>query len=251
MSIDDVNVNESARAFIAKLERQQRDSSRPFGLTRDGSERARYFSEGARLQSSPGGRVYCEECGRGMNGQAICSGCHAAPTRLWLQFVSLGTLGVLTAYNYIFVLTFLPRRLPRAHVAGVWLNVSEFAWYYGWIVLGVYLPAWAYYWRKKYGYRLGIGARVAIGSVVILLLGAIALPMFPRMGWTWAERLRTTLDSRPDLGIVVGWGVVALAFVSMCCNCELRDRLLGRGKALTLLVFTSLCVILTLTLLAS
>jgi hypothetical protein len=43
MSIEDVNVNESARAFIAKLERQQRDSSGPIGLTRDRSERARIF----------------------------------------------------------------------------------------------------------------------------------------------------------------------------------------------------------------
>ena len=247
MSIEDVNVNESARAFIATLERQQRDSSGPIGLTRDRSERSRHFSEGVRLQS-PAGRVHCEQCGRGMNGQSICSGCHASPTRLWLQFVSLGTLGVLTAYNYIFVLTFLPRRVPRAPVASVWLSVSEFAWYYGWIVLGAYLPAWAYYCRTKYGYRLGIGARVAIGLAVIVLMGAIARPVFPQMGWTWAERLRTTLDSRPELGIVVGWGVVGLAYVSMCCNCESRDRLLCRGKGLTLLVFTALCVILTLTL---
>ncbi len=62
-----------------------------------------------------------------MNGQSIWSGCRASPTRLWLQFVSLGTLGVLTAYNYIFVLNFLPTRVPREYVASVWLNVSEFA----------------------------------------------------------------------------------------------------------------------------
>jgi hypothetical protein len=246
MSTDDVNahIDEVARAYIAKIERQQRAQS-----TRDTSERAPHFSAGTRFQSTSGGRIHCEECGLSMNGQSICSGCRASPTRLWLQFVSLGTLGVLTAYNYIFVLNFLPTRLPREYVASVWLNVSEFAWLYGWIVLGVYLPAWAYYWRKKYGYSLETGVRVGIGFVVILLIGAVTRPIFPRMGWTWAEGLRTSLDSRPELGIVVGWAVVALALVSICCNCESRDRLLGRGKGLTLLVFAVLCIILALSLL--
>ncbi len=174
-----------------------------------------------------------------MDGQSICSGRRASPTRLWLQFVSLGTLGVLTAYNSIFVLNFLPTRVAREYVASVWLNVSEFAWLYGWIALGVYLPAWAYYWRKKYGYSLENGVRVGIGFVVLLLMGAVARPIFPRMGWTWAERLRTSLDSRPELGIVVGWAVVALALVSICCNCESRDRLLGRGKGLAFFSFSS------------
>ena len=69
------------------------------------------------------------------------------------------------------------------------------------------------------------------------------------MGWTWAEGLRTTLDSHPALGIVVGWAVVALALVSICSNCESRDRLLGRGKGLALLAVTFLCIILALSLL--
>jgi len=158
-------------------------------------------------------------------------------------------LGILTAYNYIFVLNFLPTRVPREYVARVWLGVSDFAWLYGWIILGVYLPAWAYYGRKKYGYSLETGVRVGIGFVVILLIGAVARPIFPRMGWTWAERLGTSLDSHPELGIVVGWAVVALALVSICWNCESRDRLLGRGKGLALLALAVLCIILGLSLL--
>jgi hypothetical protein len=71
------------------------------------------------------------------------------------------------------------------------------------------------------------------------------------MGWTWAEGLRTTLDSHPALGIVVGWAVVALALVSICCNCESRDRLLGRGKGLALLAIAVLCIILALSLLTA
>jgi hypothetical protein len=247
-----MNINEIARAYAEKIERHQRaQSTVRFPLIRDTSERASHFSEGTRLQSTSAGRLHCEECGRWMNGQSTCSGCRASPTRLWFQFVSLGTLGVLTAYNYIFVLNFLSRRVPREYVARMWLNVSEFAWLYGWIVLGVYLPAWAYYWRKKYGYSLEIGVRVGIGFVALLMIGAIARPMFPRMGSTWAEHLRTALDSQPELGIVVGWAVVALAFVSICCNCESRDRLLGRGKGLALLTLTALCIILGLTLLTS
>jgi len=247
-----MSVDELARTYIAKIERQQRaQSTGLFALIRDTNERAPHFSAGTRFQSSSGWRIHCEECGLSMKGQSICPGCRASPTRLWLQFVSLGTLGVLTAYNYIFVLNFLPKRVPREYVASVWLIVSEFAWLYGWIVLGVYLPAWACYWRKKYGCRLETGVRVGIGFVVTLLIGAVARPVFPRMGWTWAERLRTSLDSHPELGVVVGWAVVALALVSICCNCESRDRLLGRGKGLALLALAVLCFILTLTLLTS
>ena len=167
---------------------------------------------------------------------------------MWLQLFSLGTLGVLTAYNYIFVLNFLATLAPRGHVASVWLNVSEFTWHYGWIVLGVYVPAWAYYGRKKYGYSLEPGVWVGVGFVVILLIGTVARPMFLRMGWNWAERLGTSLNSHPALGIAVGWAVVALALISICCNCESRDRLLGKGKGLALSAFAVLCIILALSL---
>lgn len=247
-----MSIDEAARAYIAKIERQQRAQSTGRSPSiRDTSERAANLFARTQSHSASGERIHCEECGLRMNGQAICSGCGASSTRLWLQFVSLGMLGVLTAYNYILLLNFLPTLAPREHVASLWLHVSEFAWRYGWIVLGVYLPAWAYYGRKKYGYSLGTGVRVGIGFVVILLTGAIARPILPRMGWTWAERLRTSLDSHPGLGIAVGWAVVALAFVSVCCNCESRDRLLGKGKGLALLALAALCIILALSLLTA
>src|ERR1700719_4750519 len=230
MSLDDLT-----RSYIAKIEGQQRAKSA--GPSRDRTERAPHFSAGTRFQSTSGGRIQYEE--------------RASPVRLWLQFVSLATLGVLTAYNYIFVLNFLPTRVPREYVASVWLNASEFAWLYGWIVLGVYLLAWAYYWWKKYGYSSETGVRVGIGFVVILLIGAVVRPIFPWMGWTWAEHLRTLLDSHPEHGIVMGWAVVALALVSICCNCESRDRLLGRGKGIALLALTVLCIILGLSLLTA
>ena len=247
MGIDDL-----ARTFITKIQQQQRaQSTGRFALSRDTSKRAFHFSAGTQLQSTSVGRIHCEECGLGMNGQSICSACRASPTRSWLQFVSLGTLGILTVYNYIFVLNFLPKRVPHQYVASVWLNVSEFAWLYGWVVLGAYLPTWAYYWRKRYGHSLETGVRVGIGFVVILLIGAVALPIFPRMGWTWAEGLGTSLDSHAELRIVAGWAVVALALVSICCNCESRSRLLGKGKGLALLALAFLCIILALNLLTA
>jgi hypothetical protein len=247
MSIDDL-----ARTYIANMERQQRaQSTERFPWIRQKSERATHFSAGTQLQSTSGGRIHCEQCGQRMNGQSICSGCRASPTRSWLQFISLGTLGVLTAYNYIFVLNLLARLAPRGHVASVWLNVSEFTWLYGWIVLGIYLPAWAYHGRIKYGYRLEAGVRVGIGFILILLIGAVARPIFPWLGWTWAERLGTSLNSRPELGIVVGWAVVGLALVSICCNCKSRDRLLGRGRGLALLALAVLFIILGLSLLTA
>jgi hypothetical protein len=243
-----VGIDELARTYLAKIERQHR-AARPFGLIRDTSEGAPHFSTGTRFQATFGGGTHCEECGVWINRQSICSRCRAAPTRLWLQFVSLGMLGVLAAYNYMFVLNCLPTRIPREYVATAWLNVSELVCLYGWIVLAVYLPAWAYYWRKKYGCGPETGARVGIGFVLILLIGAVTRPIFPRTGWTWAERLRTSLDSHPELGSIVGWAVVALALVSICCNCESRDRLLGRGKGLALLALAALCTILALSLL--
>ena len=244
-----MSIDEAARAFIAKLEQQQSvQSARRFPWTRDTRKRAPNFSAGIRVPSTSSGIIHCEECGLPMNGQAICSGCRASPTRLWFQFVSLGTLGILTAYNYILVLHFLPSHVRRQYVASGWRNVSEFAWLYGWIVLGVYLPAWAYYCRKKYGYSLE-GARVGIGLVFILLIGAVTRPVLPRLEWTWAERLRTSLDSGSELGIMVGWAVVGLALISICCHCESRDRLLGRGKGLALLVSAILCIVLALSLL--
>lgn len=244
-----MSLDEAARAYIAKIEGQQRaQSTGRFPWIRETSRRAPHFSAGTRLQSTSAGRIHCEECGLPMNGQSICSGCRASPSRMWLQLFSLGTLGILTAYNYIFVLNLLSALASPGHVASVWLNVSKFTWLYGWIVLGVYLPAWAYYGRKKYGYSLEPGVWVGIGFVVILLIGTVARPMFPRMGWTWTERLGISLDSHPGLGIVVGWAFVALALISICCNCESRDRLLGRGKGLALLALAALCIILALSL---
>jgi hypothetical protein len=246
----DMSLDELARTYIANLERQQRpQSTGRFPWIRETSARTPHLSAGTRLQSTSEGRIHCEECGQRMSGQSICSGCRASPTRLWLQFVSLGMLGILTAYNYIFVLNLPSTLAPRENVASMWLNVSEFTWLYGWIVLGVYLPAWAYYGRKKYGYSLEAGVQVGIGFVVILLIGAVSRPIFPWTGWTWAQRLGTSLDSHPELGIVVGWAVVALALISICCNCESRDRLLGRGKGLALLALAALCIILALSLL--
>src|SRR5215813_2235627 len=202
-------VDELVRTYIAKLEHQQgTQSTGPPALNRGTRVRAPHSSAETRFHSRSGGRTHCEECGRSTNEQSICAGCRASPSRLWLQFVSLVTLGILTAYNYIFVLNFLPSRAPSKYAARVWLNVSEFAWLYGWIVLGVCLPAWAYYWRKKHGDSLEAGVRVGIGFVVILLIGAVVRPIFPRMGWPWAEHLRTSLDSHLELGIAVGWVVV-------------------------------------------
>src|SRR5260370_22477602 len=146
----DMSIDELARTYITNVERQQRaQSTGRFPWIRETSERASHFSAGTRLQSTSGGRIHCEQCGLRMNRQAVCSGCRASPTRLWLQFASLATLGVLTAYNYIFVLNLLSTLAPRGHVACVWLNVSAFTRLYGWIVLGDYLPACAYYGRRK------------------------------------------------------------------------------------------------------
>jgi hypothetical protein len=116
----DMSIDELARKYIAKIDAQQRaQSTGRFPWIRETNLRAPHFSAGTRLQPTSGGRIHCEECGLRMNGQSICSGCRASPSRLWLQFVSLGTLGVLTAYNYIFALNLLPRLAPRGHLASV------------------------------------------------------------------------------------------------------------------------------------
>src|SRR5258708_31426442 len=146
----DMSIDELARTYITNIERQQRaQSTGRFPWIRETSERASHFSAGTRLQSTSGGRIHCEQCGLRMNGQAICSGCRASPTRLWLQFASLATLGVLTAYNYIFVLNLLSTLAPRGYVASLCLNATDFTSLYGSIILEVYLPSWASYVPMK------------------------------------------------------------------------------------------------------
>jgi len=81
-------------------------------------------------------------------------------------------------------------------------------------VLGVYLPAWAYYWRRNM-LQLRNWVRVGIGFVVILHDWDNCTAHVSTDGIGPDERLRT-LDSQPELGIVVGWAVVALALVSIC-----------------------------------
>ena len=157
-------------------------------------------------------------------------------------------LGVLTAYNYILVLNSPLMRVVPENVAAVWINVSQFAWLYGWVVLAGYVPAWAFYCWKKHGHGPETSVWVGLGFIVILLMGGAARFIFLGLGWASAERLLTSLDSRPELGIALGWGVVALALVSICCNSESRDRVLGRGKGLALLALAVLCTLLALSL---
>src|SRR5260370_7887459 len=121
-----MGIDELARTYIAKVERQQRaQSTGLFALIRDTSKRAPHFSAGTQVQSTSGRRIHCEECGLSMDGQSICSGCPASPTRLGLQLVSLGMLGVLPPYNYIFPLNFLPTLAPPEHVATRCLNFHK------------------------------------------------------------------------------------------------------------------------------
>jgi len=120
-----MSIDELARTYFAKIQSQHHaQSTGLFASIRDRSEREPHFSAGTRFQSTSRGRIHCEECGMWMDGQSI-SGPRASPPRLWLQFVSLGTLGVLTAYNYIFVLNFLPTRVAREYVASVWLKCQR------------------------------------------------------------------------------------------------------------------------------
>src|SRR5262249_8365375 len=79
-------VDELARAYMAKLERQQHAQSTGLSaLNRGTSVRTPHSSAGTQFQSTSGGRIHCEECGRLTNEQSVCAACRASPTRLWLQ----------------------------------------------------------------------------------------------------------------------------------------------------------------------
>ena len=68
-----MGIDELARTYIAKMQRQQRaQSTGLFASIRDRSERAPHFSAGTRFQSTSRGRIHCKECGLWMNGQSIC-----------------------------------------------------------------------------------------------------------------------------------------------------------------------------------
>jgi len=93
--------------------------------------------------------------------------------------------------------------------------------------------------------QLRIGVRVGIGFVVILLIGTIARPMFH--GWDGRNAFEPWIPSRNSNRC--GWQLALALFYLL--QLRVAGPTLGRGKGLTLLVFTVLCSILTLTLLAS
>ncbi|HZT72221.1 MAG TPA: hypothetical protein VE996_01055 [Terriglobales bacterium] len=185
--------------------------------------------------------LYCERCGSEFEPKSrCCAGCHAIPTRQWLQLISLLMLLAAIAANSAAALFVLPR-LEHARRAAVlfraWLWVDLKLAAYGWAPLIAGLLAWDYFvWRRA---KLrGRGAKVkrwVTKKVLTFVAAAAVTPLIP--WWVPAgqppSQFMSLIGRFPGLPATLAWGASAFALVLLCAHRPTRDSLLGHGKALS------------------
>ena len=195
--------------------------------------------------------MYCDSCGLNFfPKQAICTRCGAAPTRHWLQLMSLVTLLTAVLCNSFVACFVLPYRVSAPHPrfffrAWMWLDLK--AALYGWIPLALGLLAWDYFvWRAQQPKVKGWVTR----KLLTFVLATAIAPIIP--WWVPAGQpppnLLAALSRHPGLPSVLAWAVVLAVITLLCCHAETRDSLLGHGRILSLVSFGALLLLLTLTL---
>ncbi len=194
--------------------------------------------------------MFCERCGLEFRAkQSVCSECNVTATRHWFQFMSLVTLTVAVLCNTLVGLLLLPRLAEGRHSRfyfRTWLWLDHKAALYGWIPLVVGLLAWDYLVWKKRPRVKGWFTR----KLLTFSLAAAAAPMLP--WWIPAGQppgeFLSLIGQYPGVPCLLAWGVVAMVAVLLCSNSESRDRLLGHGKALSVISLGALLLVLTMTL---
>jgi hypothetical protein len=176
--------------------------------------------------------VFCELCGlQFWPQQSVCGRCGRAPTRQWLQLVSLVTLAVTIACNSL-VDVYLLRGLVagRPHVAlfRAWLWFDEKFSLYGWVGVALALLGWSFWLRRAS--EIQKKEWVARWLLILLLLEGAITMLLPRVPAGSVANIRATLDSHPEAALTLPWGTVALVIGALCMNSETRDSLLGHGK---------------------
>jgi hypothetical protein len=195
--------------------------------------------------------VFCERCGLAFEPkQSLCSRCKVAATRHWFQLMSLVTLVVATVCNAAVGLLLLPRLVQGRHPHALfraWLWFDQKAALFGWIPLVLSLLAWDYLvWKASRPKLKGWLTR----KLLTFSLAAAVAPMLP--WWIPAGQppgeFLALIGKYPGVPCLLAWGAVLLVTVLLCVNAESRDRLLGHGKALSVISLGLLLLVLTMSL---
>ena len=194
--------------------------------------------------------MFCERCGQlYLPKQSICARCRVAPSRHWIQLMSLVTLFVAVACNALVGWFLLPRFVSGPHPralfrAWVWLDHETAL--YGWVPLAAALLAWDYLiWKSA---RPKIKGWITRKVLTLTLVAGIAptIPWWIPAGQPPGEFL-AMIGRHPGLPVLLAWGVVLLVIVLLCLDGETRDYLLGHGRVLSLVSLGMLLLILTMT----
>lgn len=195
--------------------------------------------------------MYCEHCGlQVLPKRPVCSRCGVSPTHHWFQLMSLVTLAVAVVCNALIGWFFLPRMVathPAQPVFRAWLWLDQKGSLYGWAPLALGLLVWDYFlWKSG---RPKIRGWVTRKLLTLVLVAGIT-PIIP--WWLPAgqppQRILSALASHAGFPTLVAWGIVLVVLALVCMNSETRERLLGRGKALSLVSLLALLLILGMTL---
>jgi hypothetical protein len=195
--------------------------------------------------------VFCERCGvEFRRKQSVCNHCNVTATRHWFQLMSLLTLTAVVFCNAAVGFLVLPRLVARRHprfLFRAWLWFDHMAALYGWIPLVLALLAWDYFvWKAERPKIKGWFTR----KLLTFSLAAAVAPMLP--WWVPAGQppgeFLSLIGKYAGLPCLLAWGAVLVVTALLCVNAESRDRLLGHGKALSLVSLGLLLLVLTMTL---
>jgi hypothetical protein len=194
--------------------------------------------------------VYCDRCGQNFQPkQSVCSHCKVAATRHWFQLMSLVTLLMAVLSNTLVGLLVLPRLVATPHprfIFRAWLWFDHKAALYGWVVIALGMLAWdLLVWKKEKPKVKGWFTR----KLLTFSLAAGLAPMLP--WWVPAgqppKEFLSTMEKYPGGLLLLAWGLVLLVIVLLCIHAETRDRLLGHGKALSLISVGLLLLVMSMT----
>jgi hypothetical protein len=184
-----------------------------------------------------------------------CSRCGKAPTKQWVQLISLVVLLVAIVGNSLAGWFLLPR-VAAEHPGRVffraWLWADVEGARYGWMPLAGALLAWEFFvWRKirKSKPMPKIKGWVS-RKILTFVLAAGFAPILP--WWIPAgqpsDKTLATLGQYPGVPCALSWSAVLIVTTILCVRPETRDKLMGNGKTLSLISLGALAIVLTLTL---
>ena len=201
--------------------------------------------------------MYCENCGlKIFPERQLCTRCGRAPAHQFVQLLSLAVLFLAIAGNSAtgwFLLPKLAATHPSGYFFRAWLWVDQESARYGWMPLAAGLLLWEFFvWRKIRRERSVNKIKGWVSrKILAFVLAAGFAPILP--WWIPAnqpsERTLAALSQYPGLPSVVSWSAVMVVAVVLGFKSETRDRLLGKGKTLSLVSLGTLALVLALTLL--